>query len=247
MKDKMHSVIAKFVPACLPGAKKKYNAKVMHKDVLDIKGVAGKAQAYNVETPPDRIIEGFNAAMNLIFYLLSDGYSFECDMFSIGIGVPGEYSGTEERLPEGVHPHVLIRTKKPLNEYIKNNVKVIFDGIYEEDGIIDKIKDEESKADNSTITRGFVVTLTGKGLKIACDKEHAAQTGAFFASADEEETPAKAIVKNTGLEVKLIVPDTLVPDALYAIILRTQSAVTHSCNIVKAIREVRTDCILKAK
>jgi hypothetical protein len=247
LKDKVHSIIAKFVPACLPGAKKKYNAKVVHKTVLDIEDVAGKAKAYNIDVPPSKIIEGFNTAVNLIFYLISDGYSFECELFSIGLGIPGEYSGTEEHLPAGVHPHVRIRASKPLNEYITKNVTVVLDGIDEEDGAIDTIKDEESATDDPTITRGYVVTLTGKGLKIAHDDEHLTQTGAFFANAGGEETPAKAIAYNTARKVKLIVPDTLTPETLYAIILRTQSSVKSSGAIVKAVREVRTDCSLKAK
>lgn len=245
--DTIHKVSVKFVTAFLPGAKKKYYAKAMLKTTLDIEGVAGKANVYNINVPAATIIDGFNTAMDLIFYLISDGYRFECDLFSIGLRIPGEYGGSETHLPEGVYPEIRITPSDTLRNYIKEHVTVIFDGIDEEDGSIDETKDEASATDDPTITRGYVVALKGKGLKIDHDAEHTEQTGAFFANAAGEETRAKAIAVNQNRKVKLIVPDTLTPEALYSIVLRTQTSVKNPNTVVKVVREVRTPCTLKAK
>jgi hypothetical protein len=46
LKDIMHYITAKFTPAFLPGAKKKYYLHTKYQDELDIHGVASKAGLY---------------------------------------------------------------------------------------------------------------------------------------------------------------------------------------------------------
>jgi hypothetical protein len=139
LKEKVHSIIAKFIPACLPCAKKNSSAKADHKTVFDIEGVAGKSKACNIDVSPSKILKSFNTAMNLIFHLISCGYSFKCKLFSAGLHIPGKYTGTGEHLPEGVQPHVRIEASKHPTEYISKNGTVISDGIDGEDGAIDRV------------------------------------------------------------------------------------------------------------
>jgi hypothetical protein len=58
VKDVIHKIAARFVPAFLPEA--------------DIHGIEGKADIYNIETGPKVIEDGFSAARELILYLAPD-------------------------------------------------------------------------------------------------------------------------------------------------------------------------------
>ena len=61
VKDITHKVMAKFVPAFLPSAKKPYNLKAVFQPELDIHGIASKAAMYNITTAPRVIEEGLTA------------------------------------------------------------------------------------------------------------------------------------------------------------------------------------------
>ena len=69
VKDVIHKVMAKFVHAFLPDAKKPFNLKAVAMPELDIHGIASKADVYNIETDPRVIEEGFIAGCKLIYYL----------------------------------------------------------------------------------------------------------------------------------------------------------------------------------
>ena len=56
VKDVIHSITAKFVHAFLPEAKKPYNLRAVHQPVLDIHGIASKADVYNLQVSP-KVIE----------------------------------------------------------------------------------------------------------------------------------------------------------------------------------------------
>jgi hypothetical protein len=73
-RDAARKIAAKFVHAFLPDAKKPYNLRAVFQPELDIHGIAGKAEVYNIETSPKVIEEGFTAACELIYYLTADGY-----------------------------------------------------------------------------------------------------------------------------------------------------------------------------
>jgi hypothetical protein len=62
LKEVLHKVTAKFIPAYLPEAKKPYNLRAVLQPELDIHGVASKAEVYNIEADPKVIEEGFIAA-----------------------------------------------------------------------------------------------------------------------------------------------------------------------------------------
>jgi hypothetical protein len=44
------------------------------------------------------------AGMELIHYLVADGFKIKTPLFSVKMRIPGEYDGSETRLPHGVHP-----------------------------------------------------------------------------------------------------------------------------------------------
>ncbi|MDR1351900.1 MAG: hypothetical protein LBK05_01355, partial [Treponema sp.] len=74
VKDVIHKITAKFVPAFLPDAKKPYNLRAVHQPEVDVHGIASKAEVYNIETDPKVIEEGLTAACELMYYLAADGY-----------------------------------------------------------------------------------------------------------------------------------------------------------------------------
>ncbi|MDR1468945.1 MAG: hypothetical protein LBT00_06595, partial [Spirochaetaceae bacterium] len=56
VKDIIHKIMAWFVPAYLPEAKKPYYLRSAFMPPLDIHEIASKAEVYNIETDP-RVIE----------------------------------------------------------------------------------------------------------------------------------------------------------------------------------------------
>ena len=107
--DIMHQIVVKFIPAYLPDAQKPYNAKTVHRQDLDIHAIASKAEVYKVTTPPRIIEEGMLAAMKVIKYLVADGFGIKTPLFNIKLKIPGEYSGKEVSLPDGVFPEARLQ------------------------------------------------------------------------------------------------------------------------------------------
>ena len=190
VKDVIHKLMAKYVPAFLPGAKKPYNLKAVFQPELDIHGIASKAQVYNIEADPRVIEEGFTAACELIYYLAADGYKIKTPVFNLSIRLPGEYEGAETQLPEGVHPEARLQVSAALRNYIRERVQVEFDGIDQRDGLIAEAVDEHTGQLDEVMAIGKLLTLRGYGLKIEADVDHADQAGLFFD--DGEAAPVKA-------------------------------------------------------
>ncbi|MDR2119730.1 MAG: DUF4469 domain-containing protein [Tannerella sp.] len=246
LKDVIHSIIVKFVPAYLPQAKKKYYAKSVFQTELDIHDVASKASVYNINTSPKVIEEGFTAGAQLIAYLAADGYRIKTDLFHIGIRIPGEYDGSETHLPEGTHPEVRMQVDSTLRNYIRENVHVVFDGIEENVGFIGEVIDDATGEIDSVFTQDNILTVRGYGLKIESDAAHTEQVGAFLlpVSPGAEEIALKAIALNEPRTLKLLTPD-MPTSAACTLIIRTQSTVNHSGTLLKDVREVRSPFTLK--
>ena len=102
VKDIIHKVMAKFVHAFLPGAKKPFNLKAVFQPELDIHGIASKAEVYNIKADPRVIEEGFTAACELIYYLAADDYKIKTPVFNLSIRLPGEYGRGDP--PSRRHP-----------------------------------------------------------------------------------------------------------------------------------------------
>ena len=238
--DVIHKVIVKFVPAWLPGAKKKYYAKAVLQPELDIRGVASKASVYNISTSPKVIEEGFTAAVKLISYLVADNYRFKCDLFHVSVRIPGEYDGSETHLPEGVHPEVRLTVDDTLRNYIRDHVKVEFDGVEEASGFIGEVIDEATGLVDTVVTQGNIVAVRGYGLKVESDTQHAGQTGVFLVHSGGMEMPVKAIALNEPRLLKLLMLDMLPHCEAYTLLVRTQSPVKSSGTTLKTLREVRS-------
>ncbi|MDR2563744.1 MAG: DUF4469 domain-containing protein [Prevotellaceae bacterium] len=238
--DVVHRIIAKLVPAFLPGAKKKYNAKAVFQSELDIHGVASKASLYNISTPPKVIEEGFLAAEKLIMYLVADNYRFKSSLFRLSIRIPGEYDGTETALPEGVYPEAKLTVSEPLRNYVRDNVEVVFDGVEDSNGFIGEVLDEATGSVDEFITPGNIVSLHGYGLKLESNPQYPSPTGAFLVDSEGVETPVKAIAHNTQRMLKLLMPEPLPAGEAYTILIRTQSAFKGHGVAAKRVREIRT-------
>ncbi|MDR2764879.1 MAG: hypothetical protein LBB90_07600 [Tannerella sp.] len=106
VRDVTHRIVTKFFPAFLPNAKKKYYARSVLQTPLDIHSIASKAEVYNITTSPKIVEEGLAAGIQLMTYLLADGYEIRTGLVNMAIRIPGEYDGTETHLPAGMHPEV---------------------------------------------------------------------------------------------------------------------------------------------
>ncbi|MDR2563853.1 MAG: DUF4469 domain-containing protein [Prevotellaceae bacterium] len=245
--DVAHKIIAKFVQAWLPGAKKQYNAKAVLQPELDIHGVASKASLYNISTSPKVIEEGFLAAEKLIMYLIADNYRIKSNLFRISIRIPGEYDGTETFLPEGIYPEVKLSVSEQLRKYVSDNAEVVFDGVEESDGFIGQVVDEATGSIDNYISPCNIVAVRGYGLKLESDAQHASLNGVFLLDSEGVERPVKAIAVNTPRLLKLLTPDSLPSGGEYTLLVRTQSSVKKGSKILKRVREVHSPFLLHVK
>jgi hypothetical protein len=205
--DKIHNIIVKYVPAYLPEAKKPYNLKPVHQPALDIHGVASKADVYNVTTDPSVIEAGLNDGLRLMRYLAADGYRITTPLFSLRIRVPGEYDGSENSLPDGVHPVVRLRSSADYREYVKERVKIDFSGIEPPKGRIAGFLDIEENEYKTIFVPGDQFLLTGSGIKVAGDNP---SRGVYFVPEDDpaHEVRVTRIARNSQSEIIGICPQT---------------------------------------
>jgi hypothetical protein len=248
VKDVIHKIAVKFTHAFLPDAKKPYNLRAFHQPELGIHEIASKADVYNVTTPPKVIEEGLTAGMELMYYLAADGYRIKTPLFNLKIRVPGEYDGSETRLPQGTYPVVRLQTSAAFRKYLREKVQVEFVGIDQSEGLIAQATDEATELVDEVATLGNLLTIQGFGLKIDSDEAHYGDVGLFFVP-EGEGTAVKAeiIAVNEPRTLKVITPPSLQKGAQYTLKIVTQgSAKTHS-HLLKELREVKSEFTLTAQ
>jgi hypothetical protein len=249
-KDTIHKVMAKFVHAFLPGparpgeAQKPYFLRAVFQPELDIHGIAGKAEVYNIETDPKVIEEGFTAACELIYYLAADGYKLKTPLFNLKIRLPGAYEGAETSLAEGLYPEVRMQSAAPFRQYIRERVKVQFDGVDQSCGLIAEAVDEQSGRTDKVMTIGKLLTIRGYGLKVASDGRHTDEAGLWFDDGQNPPVKAELLAVNQPRTLKALVPAGLTVGGEYALKVVTQSSAKGSGSLLKDPREVQSDFTL---
>jgi hypothetical protein len=247
IKDLYHKITAQFMHTFLPDAKKPYNLRAVHQPELDIHGIASKAEVYNITTPPKVIEEGFNAAIELIYYLTADGYRIKTPLFNLKIRVPGEYDGTESLLPAGVFPEARLRPSADYRGYLRSRVQVQIDGKGDAEGYIARAVDGATGLVDEVITAGNLLTLYGYGLKIDHDEDHAAQSGVFFRPPAGSPVKAQVIAVNKPRTLKVIAPPGLAEGTAYTVYVVTQGSAKHTGTLLKELREAASDFTLVAR
>ncbi|MDR2097799.1 MAG: DUF4469 domain-containing protein [Spirochaetaceae bacterium] len=247
LKDIIHKITVKFSPAFLPDAKKPYNLKAVHQPDLDIHAVASKAEVYNIEISPKVIEEGLTAGLELMYYLAADGYKIKTPLFNLRIRVPGEYDGAETRLPEGVFPEARLQVSAAFRSYIRDKVKLEFDGIDQREGIIGEAVDEATGLADEVLTIGGLVTIHGSGLKVESDAAHKADAGLYFEDSAGARVKAAILAVNEPRTLKAITPAALTAGTAYRLLVITQGTVKHSGTLLKDLREVRSEFALTAQ
>lgn len=247
LKDVIHNITVKFRQAFLPDAKKPYNLRAVNQPALDIHGIASKADIYNITTSPKVIEDGLNAGMELIYYLAADGYKIKTPLFSLHIRVPGEYDGVETHLPEGVYPEARLQVSADFRAYIRDMVKLTFDGIDVSEGFIAQAVDEATGLIDESITIGNLLTIHGIGLKIEGEDKHKGEIGLFFEDTAGARVKAEIVAVNEPRTLKVIVPAGLVAGTEYQLLIITQSSVKHTSRPLKNVREVYSEFKLTAQ
>ncbi|OAV69878.1 hypothetical protein Barb6XT_00216 [Bacteroidales bacterium Barb6XT] len=238
--DIIHRITVKFTPSYLPTAKKGFYAKSVLSDELDIHELASKAEVYNITTSPKIIEEGMTAGMNLIKYLTADGFRMKLPLITLSTRIPGEYTGTETHLAEGVHPEVRVRITPEFREYIKTKVNVVFDGIEDNVGFIGETVDE-ANGQAESYTAGDVLSLYGAGLKVDGDAAHP-EVGAWVVDVSTaNRIRAKRIIVNEPKTLKILVSRNLTGEKYVEII--TQTTVSAHGVFLKETRTLRTDSL----
>lgn len=242
VKDIMHRLAVKFITAFLPEAKKPYNLKPVHQPELNIHGIASKASLYNIATSPKVIEEGMLAGMELIYYLAADGFRIRTPLFNLKLRVPGEYTGSETSLPDGVFPLARIQPSAAFRSYLKTHVNTEFDGLQTSNGMIAEAVDEATGHVDDCVTVGGILTIRGYGLKIDANEANKNEAGAYFQSRiTGTRVKANTIAVNEPRTLKVVVPSGLNPSQSYFLLIITQSPVKGSGYILKELREMRSD------
>jgi hypothetical protein len=242
-KDLMHFIKAKFYPATLPLAKKPYNLRVESQRELGISDIASKASAYNFTTPAKVIEEGLAEGLQLIKYLVADGYRITTPLFNLSVRVPGEFDGTETHLPAGKHAKGRLNLTAPFREYLNEHVSIEINGKEDNSGFIADVIDEFDGAVDETLHGGFPFEIHGTGLKISADAEHAHEVGLFL----EDEFgmrflfDSRQITTNEPHLIKANFPANHNPGNRIYLVIRTQSSAKSSGNLLKDVREMKTD------
>lgn len=247
LKDIIHKITVKFTPAFLPDAKKPYNLKAVHQPELDIHGVASKAEVYNIATSPKVIEEGLNAGLELMYYLAADGYKIKTPLFKLRIRVPGEYDGSETRLPEGVFPEARLQVSMDFRSYLRDKVGLEFDGIEASEGFIAQVLDNATGLIDESLTIGNLLTIRGFGLKLENDAAHQDEVGLFFVDASGGKVKAAIVAVNEPRMLKVIVPAGLSAGTDYHLLIVTQSSAKNGSTLLKSPREVRSEFKLTAQ
>jgi hypothetical protein len=247
LKDILHRITAKFVHSYLPTAKKKFHLRAVLQPELDLHGIASKAEVYNIQTDPKVIEEGMAAGMELIYYLAADGFKIKTPVFNLHIRLPGEYDGAETALTEGSFPEARLQTSLWLRNYIKERVKVDFDGIDDAEGVIGEITDEATGLVDQAVTKDNILAIRGYGLKVEADDEHKDMVGVRFIGPNGSNFMAKAIAVNEPHLLKVISPPELVAGYTYYVEVITQSSVRSNGILLKELRRVESDIELTAQ
>jgi hypothetical protein len=238
--------VARFVHAFLPDAKKPYNLKAEFQPELDVHGIASKAEVYNIATDPKVIEAGTNAALELIYYLVADGYRVKTPLFNLRMRLPGEYSGDETHLNEGAFPEARMSSSSSFRQYLRDTVKVSFAGIEADNGHIGEAVDEATGSVDETATINSILTIRGHGLKVEADDAHKDEAGVFFVAADGSKVKVVSIAVNESKTLKVIVPTALAADASYTLQVVTQSQLRGAGIPLKTVRTVVADFTLRA-
>ena len=246
VKDVIHMIVVKFVHAFLPNAKKPYNLKAVHQPELDIHGIASKAAVYNIATSPKVIEEGLNAGIELMFYLVADGYKIKTPLFNLKMSIPGEYNGSETFLPNGSFPIARLQPSMALREYLKEKVVVEFGGFDRHDGFIAEAIDEATGMVDEVMTVGNILTIRGSGIKIESDAEHKNQVGINFRDHSGKTIKADIIAVNEPRTLKVLVPPKLCCGTSYQIEVTTQGSAKGGGHLLKRLRSMYSEFRLDA-
>jgi hypothetical protein len=186
------------------------------------------------------------------------------------IRIPGEYYGSEDALPPGVFPELRMQASARLRKYLREHIKLNFDGIEKHNGIIGHVEDEATGLVDEVATIGDMLTIRGKGLKLDSDEAHKDIVGIFFtpvlepggleperslggkslsSSFVETAEPVKVSIIgiNAPRTLKIIVPHGLKEGTAYQISVITQVSLKHSCTLLKEARKIQSKFALTAK
>ena len=251
IKDSIQKIIVKFTPATLPTAVKPYHLKVVHQTELDISGIANKAAVYNIPTSPKLIEEGLNAGFELMYYLAATGFKLKTPLFTLKMGFPGEYEGTEKHLPEGVYPVPRIRINPDFRRYLKDKVDIVLDGkdiceSFISDALDIATGNVSTSEANVAMTRGNILTINGSGLKIESDEDHKDLVGIFFVPKSGVPIKATNIAVNSPTSLVVHIPNELKKGETYKLAVETQCSARNSGTIVKNVRDIRSNFALIA-
>ena len=132
------------------------------------------------------------------------------------------------------------------SKYLKEKVKVEFDGIERCESFIVEARDEATGLTDEVLTRGSILTINGTGIKIEGDEEHKDEVGVFFCPSAGSPVKASIIALNNPKTLIVQIPNELTVGESYRLAIETQSSARHGACIIKKVRDIRSDFTLVA-
>jgi hypothetical protein len=146
-----------------------------------------------------------------------------------------------------VFPEARLQVGSAFRSYIRDKVRLEFDGIDLREGIIGEAVDEATGIVDEAVTIGGLVTIHGSGLKIESDGAHKADAGLYFEDGAGTRVKAAILAVNEPRTLKAIAPAGLTAGTAYHLLVVTQSTVKSGGALLKNVREVRSEFTLTAQ
>jgi hypothetical protein len=115
-----------------------------------------------------------------------------------------------------------------------------------DDSFISKATDHVTSSEDDVMTKGNIITIHGRGLKIEGDEAHKDAVGVFFVPKSGVPIKASTVVVNTNKILKVLVPTELAKGASYQLAVETQSSTRSNGSVLKKVRDIRSDFRLVA-
>lgn len=215
-----------------------FYGKVKPQGTLRNEDIAGEMIKEGTEYQKETILNILDRSDRIKVAKLVEGYSINTGVYYSHIGINGVFHGATDRFDANEHRITASFTSSTAlrEELKKTQVEII--GTATTEPVIGKVIDSLTKAEDSTITPGNVISIQGNRLKIAGDD---AMIGVYLINQnDDSRHKCTQIITNEPKQLLVMLPALEVGN--YALEIVTQYSASNS--ILKEPRKIQFEHIL---
>lgn len=215
-----------------------FYGKVKTQGTLHNSDIAEEIISEGSEYQKETILNILDRSDRIKIAKLAEGYSINTGVYSSHIGINGVFHGVTDRFDSNEHRIIASFTSSTAlrEELKKTSVEIV--GTATTEPVIGKVVDSLTKAEDSSITPGNVISIQGNRLKVAGDE---AIVGVYLIDqSDESRHKCSQIITNEPKELLVMLP-ALNPGN-YILEIVTQYSANNL--LLKEARDVQFDQIL---